>query len=500
MKVFTPEVKVGLFTILAGVALMYLSFKTAGVSMFGAEQFMTFNMRFDTVAGVDVKSKVKLSGVEIGYIEDIILENTYATVKARLTRQAEIRKDAIATIRTSGLLGEKYIEIIQGSPDQPLIKDNGFLENTQEPSDISDMLNKLGEALEDVKAITSTVRSVFGTMEGEKAMKNILNNLDNASANVKAVLQENRAALKATLDNFSNISGEFAKNAPAMSKNLDKVAAGLREIIEQNKENLAAGMANIRELSEEFKNILKENRANLRKTMTNISAASDKVDAVLASANRMSKSMEKVASDIKEGKGTIGKLITEEETYNELNSALKDAGKFFDKYEDLRLSLGFRAERQFELDDTKSFVSLKIEPREDKYYLLEISEDIRRYKDLSSTRNTLNSLLYTAVLAKRFSDITLKAGLYESSAGAGIDYHMMGERLLASAEFFNLGGYDDDSPNPQVKARIMWYAHKYIFFYLGGDELLNDYYRTFFLGGGIMFDESDLKSVVGLVY
>jgi len=498
MKSLTPETRVGLLTLATAAALIYLSVKTAGISFFGGPGEFSFNINFRSVSGVELRSKVKLSGVEIGYIEDIVLNEDHASIKARLTRKAGIRKNALATIRTSGLLGEKYIEIVQGTKDQPFIKQGETLRRVQEPTDVSDIVNKVGEAIEDVRSVTSSLKNVFGTLEGEKSLKNILKNIDEASANMKAILAENRKSLKITLDNFSVISEAFSKNAPTMAANLEKISSGLREIIERNKDNLTDGIANIKELTTNFNDMLKENRKNLKITFDNMATASAKIDDVMVSIKKVSGSVEKVTSKIERGEGTIGKLVNDEEVYDNLNKTLSGAGKFIGKAEELRISLGLRGEWQSQMDEGKSFFSLKIEPREDRYYLLELSEDIRRDDDPAITRNTLNSLLYTITMAKRISDITLRAGLIESSAGAGVDLYMFGDKLMASVEAFNLTGYDNNTDNAQIKAQLRWNAQKYVYFYLGGDELLNEYYRTFLFGGGIMFDENVLKMAAGM--
>lgn len=498
MKSLTPELRVGLFTLAAIGALIYLSLKTAGVSFFGGPEEFSFNMNFNSVAGVELRSKIKLSGVEIGYIEDIILQDGHATIKARLSRKAGIRKNALATIRTSGLLGEKYIEIIQGSKDKPFIKQGDTLKRTQEPADISDIMNKVGETIEDIRAVTLSLKNVFGTLEGEKSLRSTLSNIDEASANMKDILAENRESLRTTLGNFSSISEAFSENAPALAANLEIISSGLKEIIEDNKEDLTDGIANMKELTVHFNEILQDNKENLKITIDNMAAASEKIDDVMASIKKMSGSVEKVTSKIERGEGTIGKLIKDEEVYDNLNMTLKGAGKFINKAEELRLSLGLRGEWQSEMEKGKSFFSLKIEPREDRYYLLELSEDTRRDDDPVTTRNTLNSLLYTITMAKRISDVTLRAGLIESSAGAGLDLHLFGDRLMASVEAFNLSGYDTNTDSAQIKAQLRWNAQKYVFFYLGGDELLNKYYRTFLLGGGIMFDENVLKMAAGM--
>ncbi|MBI4667022.1 MAG: MCE family protein [Nitrospinae bacterium] len=497
MKLFTPETRVGFLTIFAGFALLYLSFKTAGVDIFSRGEYMKFNISFNSVAGLEERAKVKLSGVEIGYVEKIDLVDSKARITVSLTRDADIRADAIGTIRTSGLLGERYIEIVQGTKESPLLKTGEALTRSEDAAEISDMMAKMSSAVEDIKIITHSLRNTFGTEEGEQSLKNILHNIDSAAANMDLILAENRQALKVTMSNFSVISESFAKEAPSLAKNMEIVASGLKTLIEDNRANLTDGIANLKDVSGEFGGMLKENRENLKTTMDNLSRASAKIDSLMASVKNASSSIENVTSKIERGEGTVGKLVSDEQVYDNLNSALSGAKKLLNKADEVNLMVGIRSERQSELGQTKSHVSVKIQPREDKYYLLEATEDMRR-TDISSTRNTINSLLYTLTMAKRFSDITIRAGLIESSAGAGADIHLFGDRVMASADLFNLSGYDKDAKNSQLKAQLRWNMQKYLFLYLGGDELLNEKYRSFLAGGGVMFDENDLKMALGL--
>lgn len=498
MNFLTPEMRVGLLTIFAGFALLYLSFKTAGVDIFGGGSRMTIYVHFNTVSGIEERAKVKLSGVEIGYVEKIDLEENEAKLTIKLTRQAGIRSDALATIKTAGLLGEKYIEIVQGTKESPFIKNGETLVNSEDPTEITDMMAKVGSAIEDVRDITRSLKNVFGTLEGEQALKDILNNIDMASGNLQEILAENRAALKSTMTNFDTISSSFAKSAPQLSENLAQVAEGLRELIEENKDNLSAGINNLKDVSGEFGGILKENRENLKSTMDNIAKASAKIDDLMKSVKSAGSSIEKVTSKIERGEGTVGKLVNDEAVYENLNTTLVGAKKFLNKADEVSLYVGIRGERQQDTKQTKSHVSVKVQPREDKYYLMEVSEDMRR-QDLNTTRNTINSLLYSIQMAKRFSDVTIRAGLIESSAGAGVDYHLIGNKVMASVDIFNISGYDKDATSSQLKAQLRWNMHKYLYVYLGGDEMLNEKYRTFLFGGGIMFDDNDLKMALGLL-
>lgn len=457
MRVLTPETKVGLFTIIAGIALLYMSFKTAGVSFFGDEERMRFYINFTSIAGVEEMSKVSLSGVEIGQVELIELEDDHAKVTIKLTRDAIIRKDSTATIKTAGLLGESYIALIQGSKTAAWLKDGETLEKSVSAPDIGDLMGS-----------------------------------------IKEIITENREALNKLLTNLLSISNEFVKTAPVLSENLERAVVSLREVIEENRGNLGEAIENTKKLMAEFRDMLKENRANIKSTFGNIAGASAKMDDLMVSLGNMSKSIEKVAGKIERGEGTIGKLVTEDEIYVNLNKTLKGASWFLNKTGKIGFYLGLRAERQVEFNQSQAYLSLKIQPREDRFYLIEVSEDVRS-DESEGAINSFNSLLFTVVAAKRFSDLTIRGGLIESSAGLGFDYHLFGDSIVVTTDIFNLSGYDKEAPDPQIKAMLKWNFLDYLYLYAGGDELLNDNYRTFIIGGGIMFNDDDLKFALGLL-
>jgi phospholipid/cholesterol/gamma-HCH transport system substrate-binding protein len=207
-------------------------------------------------------------------------------------------------------------------------------------------------------------------------------------------------------------------------------------------------------------------------------------------------SLNRVMDKVEKGQGTIGKLVQEDTVYDNLNNTLAGAQGFVSKVERIKIGVGLRTEQHEALGKAKSYFSLRIKPREDKFYLIEISEDIRKQV---ATRNTLNSLLYTILFSKRYGNISLKAGLMESSGGVGLDYYLWRDSARFTADLFNFSGYDKNAPNPELKITGRYYLQKYIFLYMGGDELFNSFYQTFFAGFGIMADEDDLKFLMKLL-
>lgn len=493
----------GLFTIMGVLILLYLSLRTTGITGFKTPM-MSFNLRFRSVAGLETKSKVKLSGVEIGRVEKINIEGRHARVLVRLTYPAEIRKDAVASIKTSGLLGERYLEIEQGSAGSPILKNGDILEKVEESAEIGDLVNRMKGAMDDVKELTSSLKNMAKAMESGQDLAGIMKNINDSTINLAAFIKENREVAHRGMENLAKMSDDMARVSPEISRDMLRMTTLTRELLEQNSHNLTESLKSLRELSDSMGGVLKDNRGNVKEIMDRMAKASSRLDEIIDSINKASQSaantaqgLERITKKIDTGEGTLGKFMTDSQVYDNLNDTLMGAKKLVGKAEDFGLTVGARSEYQREQKKWKSFFSLKLSPNPDKFYLVEATEDLRR-KDITTSRNTLNSLLYSIMIGKRFSDVTLRGGVIESSAGAGVDFHLLNDNLTATAEVYNLSGYDSDAPHAQVKARLKWDFHKYMYLYAGGDELLNPRYKSFFAGGGIMFDDSDLKLALSL--
>jgi phospholipid/cholesterol/gamma-HCH transport system substrate-binding protein len=190
-------------------------------------------------------------------------------------------------------------------------------------------------------------------------------------------------------------------------------------------------------------------------------------------------------------------MLQGDELYNGLNDTLEGAKGLTKQVGEMKVAVGARADYLASADhysqSSRSIFSAQIKPREDKYYMLEASNDIRKPIPVGSTKNSMSSLLYTFYIAKRFGDITFKGGLMETSGAAGVDFHAFEDRLTLSVDAFNLSGYDQFATQPQIRVTGRYYPQKYFYVYVGGDELLNSYYQTFYAGLGLLANEDDFK-------
>jgi phospholipid/cholesterol/gamma-HCH transport system substrate-binding protein len=134
------NVAVGLFLVVGLLALAYLSIKLGRVSVLGASGYAV-TVEFPSVGGLKAGSTVEIAGVEIGRVESIGLADYQARVVLRVNRDVKLQEDSIASIKTKGLIGEKYVRISPGGSDK-IIPPNGRIREVEAPVDFEELLSK----------------------------------------------------------------------------------------------------------------------------------------------------------------------------------------------------------------------------------------------------------------------------------------------------------------------------------------------------------------------
>ncbi len=138
MKRFNLEVTVGLFVVLGLCALAYLSVRLGQLQV-GRGNTYDLTAVFPTVAGLRVSATIEIAGVQVGRVQDIKLAEYAAVVTLRLDKQVKLQEDAIASIRTRGLIGEKYVRITPGGSEQ-LLTAGGRIREVEPPIDIETLI------------------------------------------------------------------------------------------------------------------------------------------------------------------------------------------------------------------------------------------------------------------------------------------------------------------------------------------------------------------------
>jgi phospholipid/cholesterol/gamma-HCH transport system substrate-binding protein len=134
------NVAVGLFLVLGVLALGYLSIRLGRVSFLGSTGYLV-TADFPSVGGLKAGSGVEIAGVLIGRVETIGLADYQARVVLRLNSGVKLQDDSIASIKTKGLIGEKYIRISPGGSDK-IIPPNGRIREVEAPIDLEELISK----------------------------------------------------------------------------------------------------------------------------------------------------------------------------------------------------------------------------------------------------------------------------------------------------------------------------------------------------------------------
>ncbi len=386
----THETKVGLFT-LAGAALF-----AAGILILGdihlTRQY-PLTVYFNSAEGLPDKGPVKVAGVQVGIVEDIVLDGRRAKVTVMLNKGVKVHQDAKAAVASTGLIGSKYMELSLGSESAPLLEPGAEIQG--EPSvSIDEMMKKLGEFFRD---------------DGENG--NPAENLRATMANLRHITDSLNVALGQQQQELT----EIVQNIHSMMAHGKNLAKNVDEIVEGHREDVEVTLAKVRSVSER---------------------------------------LDEITAKISRGEGTLGKLLNDdgmgkdmEETVQSIKNAAKDASALLGKVTQIQTYWDYRQRYDFEDDQARADVGLKIVTRPGKFYFVQgnnLGKREDRKDDPDADLERKNT--FTAVMGRDFGAVTLYGGVIRSAGGAGLKLRPLGLVGISSgtAKRFELEaeGYD----------------------------------------------------------
>lgn len=405
----TQETKVGMFT-LAGLAMF--AFGAVMLGDFQIKQNWRLHIYFDDADGLPDKGPVKIAGVEVGQVDRIVLTGEKAKVTVKINKGVEIRANGRARVASTGLIGSKYMDMDPGTAPAPVLQDGDRLDGDKS-FNFDDVMLKLGEFLKEDPVNGSA---------GE--------NLRVALSNLRKV----SSALEGSIGRQKDDIHDIVSNLKELTQHAKVVSAHLEEITTERKEDVKVALAKIRSVSER---------------------------------------MDEITERIQSGKGILGKLVSDEgmgqelkDTMSSVKEAAGDAQKVMGRIARTEAWWDYRQRYDFEDEQFRADVGLKLIPRPGKYYLLQgnnlgAREDRKLPGKDIEKRNTI-----TAVMGKDFGPFTLYGGVIRSAGGAGAKFRPLyaspkwNRRVEIEAEGYNFGrdetiqGVKMDSPVYNAGARV----------------------------------------------
>ncbi len=487
------EIKVGIFVLIACAALAYMTLKVGTGAILPGDSYQV-DVFFKNVSGLKTKSPVEIAGIDVGHVEAITLDENLARVTLQLREGVRIRSDAVATIRTRGVLGDKFVEISPGGEPYPLVRDGERIARGETPADLDELFTKVGDIADDIRVVARSAANVFGGPQGEQDLRLAFESLRDAAIGLNELVQANTESVEFIVRNFRDFSSDLRDIAGTNREGIDRIVANLetasgqlKTTLEQAGDVLArleggegplAKLINDPEMGHDF-----------RETMASLESVSRKIDA---------------------GEGTLGILINEDTTARELDKALEGINKFISKQDQFRTSVDFTSEYMARHGETRSALSLRLQPAEDKYYLLSVVDSPQGKRELKETftdrwvngehttireledRYYRSKITFSAQLAKRWDNLVLRGGLFESTGGVGVDYYLWDDRLQLLFEAFDF----DPDENPHLKAGAKLYFLRNFYASIGMDNFVRSDRSSFYAGLGFFFTDEDLKYLI----
>ncbi|MFH2057679.1 MAG: outer membrane lipid asymmetry maintenance protein MlaD [Pseudomonadota bacterium] len=134
------EISVGIFMIVGIACMVYLSVNLGGVDLFGSDSFM-INARFGSIEGLEVGASVEIAGVPVGKVKRITLEENEAVLQMQIKKGTQITDDTIASIRTKGMIGDKFVKLSPGGSDE-MLTDKDSLMDTESAISLEELISK----------------------------------------------------------------------------------------------------------------------------------------------------------------------------------------------------------------------------------------------------------------------------------------------------------------------------------------------------------------------
>jgi phospholipid/cholesterol/gamma-HCH transport system substrate-binding protein len=476
MAKVTTEAKVGLFVLLGIGLLVFMSLRLGEFRIFSPKGYKVYAI-FDSAAGLKLNVPVEIAGVEVGRVAAVELENGKARVTLRIRPEVRLSQDATATIRTKGILGDRYIELAPGSPDEPKLADGGRITKTVTPPELDKLFGTLGEISEDVRRVTGTFSDVLGDETAKASLRDIIQNVRELSENLNRAVRQNMVYFDAIMRNFGQFSGDLKDISVTNKESINAIIASLRT----SSENLQGAITAVRQMADK----INQGEGTLGR-LVNDPQTVENLNATLAS-------LKDISERINRGEGSIGKLVNDDETVDNLNDALTGLNRVLSREERFKTILGYRGEFLTERGDLKSYLSLRIQPRPDKYYLIEAVEGPGRHK--RDGRRAEDNVTFSAEIAKRYHDLVLRGGIIQTSGGFGLDYYLFDDAVKVSFEAFDFNAKNN---NPYLRVAADYTFLEHLFITVGYDDFISKHGdASFFIGAGFRFLDEDLKALLG---
>jgi len=484
------EAKVGLFITLSLLFLFGLLSQLSSFDNFFKKGY-PISAKINDGSGLKDKAKVKLKGVNIGYVDRVTLLNNDVVTELIIDEGVKIPSDSIIIISQDSLLGGKFLDIKPGISTETLMP-NALLAKEEKVSSIADASTAADEAFQEIKFLVHDLRDIFNN-GGKSDIQDTLANLREFSELLASISKDDNQTIheilanankslanaNGTIDKFANMSDEITKT----SKEFSKVGKGINKDLPQIMARLDA----------------------ITKYLEGVSAT---LDSKLPSALDKFVKLEDNLNDTIDGnKDKLSSALTSVDGFfSNSTETMQKVDKYLDGMIKSELHVEMRSDEVY--DDggySKSHLKLTLKPDPTRYYMIGITTGPSFEADskfdrgyAGNKKHESGDFLLSAQYGKRFDDLLFRVGLIEGQGGFGVDYFALNDTLKVSANMFDFNAVDDiRGDNLNLTTTIRYQFFKHINAYVSANNILNSSANSMSAGLGVSFVDNDLKNLLG---
>lgn len=443
---------------MASVVVMSLKI-TQNQSGFG--KHVTYKTLVKDASGIFEKTPIKVAGINAGKIKSIELSGRDALITFEIQDKVKVTPNAKLKIKSVGLLGDKFIDIDLGVETDQRLEEGSFI-TTEGGGGFDSLAKDASAVLKDVKEITAGIKEALRDDEGRNVVKQIVENINEVTASLRRITDNNEEKVNKIIDDIEQLSSQLAHETDRYQKD------------------------------------------SLMADLSKIGPILDKVDATVSD-------LKVIVADVKDGKGTVGKLLRDDAVVDQVSQTLSSVNRLVNRINNIEADIGLSTGANTRTGSDTRF-DLDIYPAPERFFRLGIvtndfgPEKERETDTYTSTNGgpitktsvrkvNKDAFKFNFQIGRRIQRFGLRAGLIESTGGVGVDYFFPDWGIRTGVELFDY--QKDAGPNLRLMGEFkIWNV---LFARVAGEDLISkDGKQSATVSMGLRFSDQDLAALIGI--
>lgn len=506
-----PETTVGFFILFTLGLFLYMTFHI-GVFRYDKVRYAPYTVFLKDASGLTKKGDIKMAGVKVGWVDSVQLnkDGTQAQAKLMILKDCCLTDNTRVAVRQDGLLGGKFVELVQGDMSGSRIHYGATLSSQDRQAvPIDDLLYTVSKVAKNLEQVTGTLKKSvssentqlfdFVNLVSEK-ISTIATSLERLSVDSLPRVINNA---NTTSEEMRNLVIDLKEKIPALYSSLDNITKKLQDDI------LPLLHKEIKEVSRQLNSdILPSVSTSAKKVASSLEIGADYIE-------KVAQDVQKISQKITGGQGLLSKLINEDCGYNDLRNTAKNIYYSFNRLRNISFGFDGDTEYLFNIDNkhchnVKSNIYGYIHPCNPYFFIggLTFSKNgyIKRqfidcdadkihskesdFKELTKIKeNGVSFNIQGGIYFK--NNWAFRAGLFESRPGVAIDYFLPFERFrwVSSLEAYDFTGslHHVKDHRPYLRWINRLFVVPYIYLAFGADDFASKCNKSVFLGAGIQY-------------